>query len=256
MTDGIMRVVRRGPAWSDALAGALAAPAALLARPGTRMFKHRDAGRTVGLVSLGGAEVVIKLYEEVGIVDRAERLLFGSPAARAASGIDLLGAAGFGAPELIAVLESAPGAVPLASALVTVPVGGARADDAFGTLRTPARLEFAAALGAYVRALHERGIYPQDLWMTNLIAAPSPRQWSWVLVDVDRVRAYRRLSWKRRRKNLVQIERSLGRIADPAERQRFLESYLATADADEVRRVGREIVGASRRKDAAHGGPR
>lgn len=252
---GSFRVARRGPAWNDAYARALLDPEGLLARRDTRTFKHRDAGRTVGLVILDDTALVLKLYEETGVVDRVERLLLGSPAARAADGIGRMSAAGFEVPELVAVLETTPRAAVLGSALVTRPVGGGeRADHAFERLTALERRRFASALGEYLRSVHERGVYPQDLWMTNLVAVPRARGWTWVLVDLDRVRVYRRLAWKRRLKNLVQIERSLGRGADAEERACFLASYLGPVSRDELRRVGDEIVAASRLKDAEHGG--
>jgi tRNA A-37 threonylcarbamoyl transferase component Bud32 len=246
-------VTRHGPAWDEALGGQLRDPEALLARGDTRMLKHRDAGRTVGLVALGGAGWVVKLYEEHGLVDWFERLAFGSPAARAAEGIERMRRAGFETPELVAVLETPPGAASRSVLVTRAIADGDRADEAWEHLGAADRLRFAAELGSYVRDLHGRGVYPQDLWMTNLLVVATDDRWRWILVDLDRVRVYRRLTWKRRLKNLVQIERSLGRAAADEERARFLQAYLGPVSGEELRRIGAQIIDAGRRKDLQHG---
>lgn len=248
------RVTQRGPGWDDAWAQALLEPEGLLERPETRMLKRRDAGRTVGLIVLAGRGVVVKLFEEDGPVDAVERLLLGSAAARAARGIGRMKAAGFDAPVLVAVLETPLLRAARRSVLATLAVSdGERADRAWDDLAAAERPLFAASLGAYVRALHQRGVYPQDLWVTNLLASRAEAGWRFVLVDLDRVRVYRRLSWRRRRKNLVQIERSLGRRADEGQRIAFLRSYLGARGAAEIARIGAEIAAAARRRDDARG---
>jgi tRNA A-37 threonylcarbamoyl transferase component Bud32 len=246
-------VVERGPGWSEARGRSLLEPEELLARPDTRMLKRRDAGRTVGMVRLDGEDVVVKLYEEDGVIDALERLVLGSAAARAARGIARMREAGFAVPDLVAVLETPLVRASRRSVLVTRPVGGERADHARERLPAAERGRLAERLGGYVRALHGRGAYPQDLWMTNLIAVRDGDGWSWVLVDLDRVRLYRSLSWRRCLKNLVQIERSLGRVWSAEERSAFLGGYLGPVGREELARVGAQIAAASRRRDERRG---
>lgn len=247
------RIVERGPGWSDERSGALLEPEELLARPDTRMLKRRDAGRTVGMIRLDGEDVVVKLYEEDGVIDAIERLLLGSPAARASRGIGHMRSAGFDSPDLVAVLETPLVQPSRRSVLVTRAVQGERADEARERLPTEERARLAERLGAYVRELHARGVYPQDLWMTNLIAARDGDDWRWVLVDLDRVRLYRNVSSRRRLKNVVQIDRSLGRLWTEEERQAFLAAYLGSADRGEIDRLEARMENESRRKDERRG---
>jgi tRNA A-37 threonylcarbamoyl transferase component Bud32 len=246
-------IVERGPAWSEALGRALLEPEGLLARPDTRMLKRRDAGRTVGMVCLDGEDVVVKPYEEDGVIDGIERLVLGSAAARAARGIARMREVGFATPDLVAVLETPLVHGARRSVLATRAVAGQRADHARESLPSAERAQLAARLGSYVRELHARGAYPQDLWMTNWIVARDGGDWRWVLVDLDRVRLYRKVSWRRRLKNLVQIERSLGRLWSAAERSAFLAAYLGPADREEVAKVEAQIAAASRRRDERRG---
>lgn len=249
-------VAQRGPGWTEGCADALLEPEAVLARSDTRMLKRRDAGRTVGLATVDGERVVVKLFEEHGLVDALERLILGSAAARAARGIARMGAVGFAAPDLVAVLETPLVGAARRSVLVTRAVDGSPVDEAWERLRPSERLPFARQLGEYVRALHGAGVYPQDLWVTNLIAVPHGEDWRWVLVDLDRVRVYQRLSRQRRLKNLVQIERSLLRTAEPAHREAFLAGYLGSDEEDELAPLGERIAAASRRKDEQRGARR
>ena len=71
---------------------------------------------------------------------------------------------------------------------------------------------------------------------------------SMVLVDLDRVRVYRHLSWQRKLKNLVQVEFSLRGQSRFAERLTFLRAYLGPVDRAELVRTAREIFAARRLK--------
>jgi tRNA A-37 threonylcarbamoyl transferase component Bud32 len=137
--------------------------------------------------------------------------------------------------------------------LATRAVAGERADEARERLSSEERSRLAERLGAYVRGLHARGVYPQDLWMTNLIAVRDVDDWRWILVDLDRVRVYRNVSSRRRLKNVVQIDRSLGRLWTAAEREAFFAGYLGAVDCHEVERLEARIATESRRKDERRG---
>jgi len=244
------RVVERGAAWRDADAAALRDPDALLTSPDAWPLKRPDAGRAVGLVVTGGRSVVVKVYDEPGIRGVVERLLVGSPAARAAWGCARMAAAGIAVPDVVAVLETPLRVPDRRSALVTVAVLGERADWYWEGLARRERRRFAEALGGYVRAVHAHGLYPQDMRISNFVVVPTAAAVELVLVDLDRVRRHRRLAWRRRLKNLVQLDRSLGRLARASERMGFLHSYLGRVDRAALRDAARAIIAASRRKDA------
>ncbi len=247
---GSWRVVERGAAWRDADAAALRDPDALLTSAAAWPLKRPDAGRAVGLVVAGDRSVVVKVYDESGARGMLERLLVGSPAARAARGRARMAAAGFAVPDLVAVMETALRVPDRRSALVTAAVLGERADWYWEGLSRRDRRRFAQHLGAYVRAVHAQGLYPQDMRISNVVVMPTGAAVTLVLVDLDRVRRHRRLAWRRRLKNLVQIDRSLGRLARASERLSFLHSYLGPVGRVAVRDAARAVVVAGRHKDA------
>jgi hypothetical protein len=149
------------------------------------------------------------------------------------------------------VLERRRFGILLRSCAITRLIAGPGLDVLWRMRVGAARRRLSDAFADWLRALHAAGIYPQDLRAANvLVTGEDPPRF--VLVDVDRVRRYRRVAWRRRRKNLVQVHRSVGRGASLAEAARFLRRYLGPAAAGRVRAVGAEIARRGRVKDAEY----
>ncbi len=234
---------------------------AVLARDETRILQS-GARTTIGAVTHDGAELVLKRFHEHTWARVLETMALGSGAARAWRGAARLADAGFEPPAIVAVLERRRLGVPLWSCAVAQYVPGPSLDALWRTCAGGARRRLTIAFADWVRCLHGAGIYPQDVRGANVLV-PSEDPPRFVLVDVDRVRRYRRLSWRRRRKNLVQVQRSLGRAASLRDRVRFLRCYLSAAPAPlaspspargrgAVRRVGSEILRHADVKDAEY----
>jgi len=241
-------VTRRGSAWRDSFAQALQAPEKLIWNPQTWMFQTSD--RTmVALVRIDDVQLVLKLFFRATLADRLASVFLGPRAARVATNIERMQRAGFSTPELVAVLEESPRFALGKSCAVTRPVGGGiRADVLWRELGREERLRFAGLLGGYLRTLHARGMYPQDTRVRNFLAIRDGNAWQFVLVDLDRVRVYPNLSWRRRVKNLVQIEEELRRASRASERLAFLRAYLGQVDRSTLIRRSEQILTASVRK--------
>ena len=249
------RFVERGPAWREEYAELLTDPEGLLGRAGVDVV-NRGKRRTVVRAPVDGATLAVKLFDESTWLDRLEGVFVGSSAHRVAHGMALMRAAGLRAPGLVALLEKGRGLVRSGSCVVSEWISDGGQLHQVAAVLTPAeRHRFARALGAYLRRLHAAGLFPQDTGSGNILAWRDAGGWQFVLVDLDRVRRYRRLSWRRRRNNLVQLHRSLGRHARPADQVAFLREYLGPVDKGELTSVGADIVAASRRKDAEKGEP-
>ncbi len=223
---------------------------ALLAREPRRVLQS-SARTLVAAVTLDGRELVLKRFLDRTWTRILETLALGSGAARLWRGAARLRQAGFEAPEVIAVLERYRFGLPLVSCAVTTYVPAPALDALWRDRAGMARRRLMVAFADYLRCLHVAGVYAQDLRAANvLVTSEEPARF--VLVDVDRVRRYRHLSWRRRRKNLVQIYRSVGRAASLAERARFLRRYLARRVSGELRALGAEIDRVGRFKDAEY----
>ena len=222
----------------------------LLARPDTEVLK--DDGRTaVARVRVGGATLVVKRFRDTTLPRALEALALGSGAARVWQGAARLAAAGLPAPTVRAVLERRRLGFPVRSAAISSWVAGMPLDELWQTRRGAARRALTEGFADYLRQLHAAGVYPQDLRAANVVVARETPP-TFVLVDLDRVRRYRRLAWRRRRKNLVQVLRSVGRRASRSARLRFLRRYLGPTDRPALRRVVAELLALARRKDAEY----
>lgn len=237
--------LRRGSA--DA---ALAAVEALLAAPATRLLKAGSRA-TVAVVTTPTGPLVLKRFRDDVPLRLLVTLALGSSAERVWQAALLMRAAGFAVPEQVATLERRRLGVAVRSCSVARWVDGPPLDELWRARQGAARRSLTIGFADYLRGLHAAGLYPQDLRAANvLVAGENPPRF--VLVDLDRVRHYRRLSWRRRRKNVVQVHRSVGRGAPRREGLRFLRRYLGTPTAAELRRVADEIVTLGRRKDAEY----
>lgn len=84
-----------------------------------------------------------------------------------------------------------------------------------------------AALAELLAALHRRGVYHADLKANNVAWRPGepPR-----LLDYARVRFGRRVGWRRRAKNLAQLNAALPDPVDGPWRERAFARYAAASD--------------------------
>lgn len=223
---------------------------AVLVAPATHVLKASPRV-TVAIAPTADGPVVLKRFREHTLARVLATMALGSSAHRVWQAAALMRAAGFAVPEPVAALEDRRLGVALRSCALARWVEGPPLDEVWHARSGAARRSLTLAFADYLRRLHAAGLYPQDLRAANvLVTAENPP--AFVLVDLDRVRRYGRLSWRRRRKNVVQVHRSVGRGAPRRESLRFLRRYLGDPPAAEVRRVAAEIAAMGRRKDAEY----
>ena len=120
------------------------------------------------------------------------------------------------------------------------------------------RKRFLKTLGELFRCLHKQGLYHNDLKDANILvqAIASGSAERFHLLDLEGIRRYRKLNRRRRIKNLVQLNRTLGKYVRAADKLRFLEGYLGTAFSnridkrDWVTRVLRQSIRLDHRRNA------
>ncbi len=237
---------RRGAGWHDEFAAGLADPETLLRGEDVRFLKQEPGGRAVALVTIAATRLVVKAYDESRAKHLLQSLVEGSAAARAARGIDRIAAAGLHGPQLVAVVEPAA-FLKRRSWLVTVALDGVSPDVGWLQLSEAQRIRVATTLGTALRTMHARGVYPQDARSANWLLVRDRQEP--VLVDLDRVRLYRRISWRRRMKNLAQLHRDLFRGGGPGE-VAFAAAYAGSEDPAVVEDVRSRIVEHSSAMDA------
>jgi len=160
-----------------------------------------------------GRRVCVKEFRSPGFFNRIEAL-FGSGRARRAwvaghaltvRGVGTIRTLGlledlglFGAARGYVVSDFVEGAVSLKAYVK-------QGADARG-VTPPERRELTVAMARYVRRLHATGLYHSDLAPKNLLMRRSDTAgWEFWLVDLDAVSLWRRLTARRRRKGLAQL---------------------------------------------------
>jgi hypothetical protein len=228
-------------------------------------FLKQDKGKTVGLVILPEMPLVVKRQILRSWRQRFAALMWGSPGYRAWHGARLLQTHGFLVPQPLAVVEERTGGCMVASyylseGLVSQRPLGIYWEEKKREWPLARRRAFLLALALFLRRFHAAGLYSGDMKDENILvgeggpeAGPEPfdpstklrtglRQaqaqdrpaegWSFYLVDLERVKVYHKLSWQRRKKNLVQLDRTLGRKASQSQRLFFLHSYMGELSLD------------------------
>ncbi len=198
-----------------------------------RILKQ-DAGTTVTLMSDSTQLVVVKRHQLDRWRRRADVLLHSSPARRAWSGAQLLQTHGFPVPQPLAVIEKRRAglvqeSVYVSQALPHPPLSDYWRESAPRWSVAQRRI-FLRELALFVRSFHAAGLYSGDMRDANLLVEEHQEQpepsWRFYLVDLDRLIHDPSLKLRRRIKNLVQLDRTLGRRARQTERLFFLYEYL------------------------------
>jgi Lipopolysaccharide kinase (Kdo/WaaP) family len=98
------------------------------------------------------------------------------------------------------------------------------------------RKRFVGAIGELFRSLHQRHVYHNDLKDANILVRPdfSGSAEQFYLLDLEGIRRYRKLNRRRQIKNLVQINRTLGKYLRVTDKLRFLESYLGPSFSNRI----------------------
>ncbi len=224
-------------------------PDRLLTRPECQLVKLQDKV-TVGRVVTAAGTLYVKRYTVHALRIALGSLGRPSPAWRAFAAARALAARGFGVPGVVAAVEDRRLGILRRSFFVTREVAGAvTADRHWATLagRPADRRRFACALGDLVRRLHAAGVYHNDLKDVNVLVGPGG---ALTLLDLERVRIGRPPGRRRRIKNLVQLERTLGRLTSAPARLRLLGAYLGAAATRPDRRAwASAVLAAAARKD-------
>jgi len=241
----------------------LAAPAARLVKDQRKVTVGMTRAFAAGGFQPGSGILYVKRYNVFSRRVRIASLWQRSPALRAWHATRLLTRAGFRTAIPVAAVEYRRWGMLTKSFFLTVDVDGARpADQYWWELQRASRSDrrnFIRALARLFAGLHAAGVYHNDLKDANLLVRRGPGGDECFLLDVECVTQSSGVPHRRRVKNLAQLHRTLGRLANMRENLYFLHDYLekeaapGAAGAAEVRRRWRRAVCAqARRKDLRH----
>jgi serine/threonine protein kinase len=203
--------------------------------------------------------IFIKRYNAFSWRARLLSIFTRSGAFRSLQGAAILQDAGFATAKPIAALESRRcGAVTKSFYLSEEIVGGKTADTYWRedlTIAQPQRLRqrrrFISGLALTFQALHRQGVYHNDLKDANIIVVPERDGQLFYLLDLEGTRRYSDLNRRRKIKNIVQLNHTLGRLLRRTEKMYFLKIYLDSSFASKPikRRWVTAVLEQSRRRD-------
>lgn len=219
-----------------------------------RVLKRSRRGSVVWLEGAGpgGEPVVVK----TALASRPRRVLarlLGSPAERQLQAARLLRASGVGTPEPLAAVDRVGPQGATSSFVARAEIEALPLDAFLPGIEGRDRRLFARDLGRFLASVHRSGVWIPDLRDKNVLAARVPGGFRFSIVDLDRARPLvRPLSWRRRRRSLVQLDRTLGWIATERERIATAVAYWRAwpRPRPALRALVTEVDAERRRKDA------
>jgi tRNA A-37 threonylcarbamoyl transferase component Bud32 len=255
------------PNYADpAVVALLKNPDGLFEHPGCEVIKDQRKIKVARVVlDLGGARrcIYVKRYNTFSLRHRLASIFSPSGGIRSLRGAAILKRKGIATAKPIgAVEERIWGAVTRSFFLSEEIQGGLTVDslwrETLSCQPTQAgvrcRRAFLTSLGSLFHALHSQGVYHNDLKDANILAAMSTgsERIALYLLDLEGVRQFRALSENRRIKNLVQLNRTLGRYLSDVQKMFVLRSYLGRDSASPQlrRRIVEKVVRESNRLDA------
>ena len=230
----------------------------LIAGAGFRALKAE--GRTLaGVLEIPGrAPVFLKRTRERSWTSGIAARGAGSRAARAIAGARILASAAIPHPEPLAAMDQISAGAVRTSFLISEALLEADSLSRFalgpGEIKgrdARRRRRILAAVAREVRRMHDAGIYTRDLQETNVMVAEGGadefRIW---FIDLEDFRRTGQVSRARRIRNLVHLDRSIGRFLCRAARLAFLYDYLGARPARGcARRIVNEVLAMRARID-------
>jgi hypothetical protein len=215
-------------------------------------------------MELGGKvkRIYLKRYNVFSWRYRLGSLFVPSGASRSWVGAGILMRAGFHTGQPIAAVECRSWGMLTKSFYLSEEIPRAKTADVYwreglaplkgaeGFLR---RRSFLKGLARLFSSLHGEGIYHNDLKDANILVCPVDERVdeSFYLLDLEGIREYRYLNRRRQVKNLVQLNRTMGKYLTRTERIHFLQVYLDQLYGQrwERRRWVATILKRSKKKD-------
>ncbi len=234
---------------------------------GCHMVKDQrkiKVGRLTVAIAGQPRTIYVKRYNAFSLRYKLLSRFSRSGAFRALQGAAILRAGQIPTVAPVAAVEHRRAGILSKSFFITREISGGKTADVYwrhdlagvsGRAGFKSRRRFLAKLAALFASLHRQQIYHNDLKDANIlvaVGAPGENDPQLFLVDLEGVKRCRAMSLKRKVKNLVQLNRTLGRDLRAGEKLYFLKSYLDRGFA--ARQVRRQwidsVVEESQRLDA------
>ena len=243
----------------------LADPDLLFEGPASEIIKDQRKIKVARIHIIAGGKartLYLKRYNAFSWRYRLVSLITPSGASRSLAGAGILMSAGFRTGQPIAAVECRSWGMLTKSFYISEEIVGSKTADVYwrealallsgreGFLR---RRKFLVSLAKLFRSLHRLSIYHNDLKDANILVCSgnSHGDESFYLLDLEGIRRYRYLNRRRQFKNLVQLNRTMGRFLRRTDKLRWLKGYLGDIfmDRGERRKWIKKVLEESVRRD-------
>lgn len=211
----------------------------------------------VSKVRWNGEDIYVKRYNTYSVWSRIEGSLNGSKAFRSWQGARLLMDKGLNTAQPLAAIEHRQWGVLKESFYVTRAIEDSwisveyykeKLVDKAVSIRD--KRFFLRSLAKLFSDIHGKGIYHNDLKDYNILVREEEGHLRFFLLDLEGIKEYEMLPERKRLKNLVQLNRTLGRLVNNTAKIAFLKEYCGTGEWKEL---ARSIVKESLRIDREKG---
>jgi serine/threonine protein kinase len=226
----------------------LADPDRLFTLPGCQIIKDERkvrVGRVVLQLGEDILKVYLKRYNAFSWRYRLGSLFMRSEAHRSWRGAALLSQVGFNVGTALAAVEYRSFGMLAKSFYMSAEVPGSFTVDAFWDAKSKEmngrqiwclQKSFIRELAQLFISLHAKDIYHKDLKDANILVQEREGARQYYLTDLEDVSTPGRLSSRRKIKNLVQLDRTLGKKFSRGRRLYFLKVYLQERYKDRAER--------------------
>ena len=217
----------------------------------------KDQKRTkVGRIIWSGEEIYLKRYNTYSVWSHIEGFIRGSKAIRAWKGAMILMGKGIATAQPLAAIEWKRFGMGGKSFYITRGVGGSHISvdyyreylkDKQASLSD--KRAFLRSLADLFREIHAKNVYHNDLKDYNILVREEGDRRRFFLVDLEGVRVYHRIPDNKRSRNLVQLNRTLGKAFKFNRQGRLYQAVYERWRVEEPVPPGyREITKEDRRK--------
>lgn len=211
-------------------------------------------------VEYRGTAIYIKRYNPYSLWSRLATIIQGSKALKAWQGANLLLEKGFNTAMPLAAIDYRTFGLIGKSFYVTKEISDSEIsvhyyEDRFhekkGLLHE--RRNFIRSMAKLFKELHQKGIYHNDLKDFNILIREDDGVLTPFLLDLEGVYRFKRVPQSKKIKNIVQLNRTIGRLMSKADRLAFILEY---SEGKGWKELTRAVLKESERMDRKYGAKR